>query len=114
VAGQGVVSDRAAMTKAVTGFDTAAANVKKAAKALEDELAADTKRYHGAQAAAFREVHTLLQEDLTTATKELAKMSTAVHESLKGYTTEDSDAADRMKRIQKKGGSNILRRLGGH
>jgi uncharacterized protein YukE len=114
VAGRGVVSDHKAMSDAVTGFDEAAANVKKAAGDLETELAEDTKRYHGEQAAAFKEMHLMLQEDLTTARKQLDLMSTSVHKSLTGYTTEDTHAADRMKKLRKKGAGAISSRLAGH
>jgi hypothetical protein len=114
MAGPGYQSDAAAMARAITGFNESAAETRASMNALDAELKGVLNRYAGAQAQAFWQLHTRLQEDMQIAGRELDTMSQLVTDSAKNYDLGDTDAAASMTNlVGQTGNSAILGRLSG-
>ncbi|MEV6343719.1 WXG100 family type VII secretion target [Actinoplanes sp. NPDC051851] len=113
MAGTGFQSDAAAMARAVSGFDESAAEARSAMTALENELLSILSRYQGAQATSFWQLHTRLQEDMRTASRELDTMSRLVRESATDYGTGDDEASSSIGSLVGQTGNAILGRLSG-
>jgi WXG100 family type VII secretion target len=115
VAGKGFTSDAAAMTRAITGFDESATNVRDSMRTLERDLQSTLASYRGAQAQAFWQLHRRLHEDMTLASRELDTMSRLVDSSRRNYDTSDAESASSMTSLasQVDGGGGVLGRLSG-
>lgn len=115
VAGPGYLSDAAAMSQAVQGFAECAANAKKTMSDLENELTSTLSQYQGAQAVAFWNLHTELQEQMTLASREIDVMSDLVNKSSQNYGSGDSQVSESLRAVANSAGStsSVLTRLGG-
>jgi len=114
MAGSGYLSDAAAMSTAIAGFNESAADTRSAMSALENELMSVLNRYQGTQAQAFWQLHTRLQEDMRTAGQELDTMSQLVSDSATNYDVGDTDVAASLNSLAgQAGNSAILGRLSG-
>jgi WXG100 family type VII secretion target len=114
MAGSGYQSDAAAMSRAVAGFNESATDARSSMSALDDELRNVLSRYQGAQAQAFWQLHTRLQEDMRTAGQELDTMSQLIHDSATNYDTGDTDVASTLNSLAgQTGNSAVLSRLAG-
>jgi WXG100 family type VII secretion target len=114
MAGTGYQSDAAAMSRAIAGFNESAADARSSMSALENELTSFLARYQGAQAQAFWQLHTRLQEDMRTAGQELDTMSQLVSDSATNYDTGDTDVASSLNSLAgQTGNSAVLGRLSG-
>jgi WXG100 family type VII secretion target len=114
MAGSGYQSDAAAMSRAVAGFNESATDARSSMSALDNELRSVLSRYQGAQAQAFWQLHTRLQEDMRTAGQELDTMSQLIHDSATNYDTGDTDVASTLNSLAGQAGdSAVLSRLAG-
>lgn len=114
--GIGFQSDAAAMTRAVQAFEDSSNQAKKAMSDLESTLLQATSKYQGAQAVAFQNLHTRIQEDMQVATKELATMSELVNSSFRNYSSADESVASTLQSVSNSAGNaggSVLGRLGG-
>ena len=113
--GTGFQSDSAAMTRAIQGFEDSSTQAKKAMSDLESTLTQATARYQGAQAVAFQNLHTRIQEDMQVAAKELVTMSELVNSSFRNYTAADDTVADTLHSVTNSAnaGGSVLSRLSG-
>jgi uncharacterized protein YukE len=115
VAGPGYLSDSAAMTQAIQAFDQCAQDAQQAMRNLEQELNSTLgNNYQGLQASAFWNLHTEIQQQMSTASKEIDTMSNLVSQAFKNYQSGDSQAADTMKQVASSANStsSTLQRLG--
>jgi len=103
------------MGRAVQGFEECAGNARKTMADLESELTSTMSRYAGDQATAFWNLHTRLQEDMTTAGKELDTMSNLVNQSFHNYGSGDAQVADTLRSVANSAdaGGQVLNRLVG-
>lgn len=115
MAGPGFLSDAAAMTQAIQGFQECAANAKKTMADLESELTSTLAQYQGSQAVAFWNLHTELQEQMTIAGREIDVMSDLVNKSFQNYGAGDSQVSDTLRTLAGNAGASnsVLNRLGG-
>jgi uncharacterized protein YukE len=114
MAGTGYQSDAAAMSRAVAGFNESADNARSNMSAMDTELRSFLGRYQGAQAQAFWQLQTRLQEDMGTAGRELDTMSQLVQFSATNYDTGDTDVASSLNSLAgQTGNSAVLGRLAG-
>lgn len=115
MAGPGYLSDAAAMTQAINAFEQCAADAKQAMANLENELTSTLAQYKGNQATAFWQLHTEVQQQMSTANQEIDVMSTLVNQSFRNYNTGDTNAADSMRAVANSASSTsgILSRLSG-
>jgi uncharacterized protein YukE len=115
VASPGFLSNAAAMTQAVQGFEECAANAKKAMADLENELTSTLSQYQGDQAVAFWNLHTELQQQMTTASREIDVMSNLVNSSFRNYGSGDDQVSQTLRSLANSAGSSnsVLNRLGG-
>lgn len=115
MASPGYLSDAAAMTQAIQAFAECAANAKKAMSDLENELTSTLSQYKGDQAVAFWNLHTELQGQMTTASREIDTMSNLVNQSFKNYGSGDSNAASTLRTLASSASasSGVLGRLTG-
>lgn len=115
MAGPGFLSDSAAMTQAIQGFQECAANAKKTMADLENELTSTLAQYQGGQAVAFWNLHTELQEQMTIASREIDVMSDLVNKSFQNYGAGDSQVSDTLRTLAGNAGASnsVLSRLGG-
>jgi len=111
----GFQSDSAAMTRAVQGFEETANNARQTMASLEQELTSTLAQYKGDQATAFWGLHTKLQEDMTSASKELDTMSTLVNQSFHNYGSGDADVSSTFSTLGNQAGAGgaVLSRLVG-
>jgi uncharacterized protein YukE len=115
VTSPGYLSDAAAMTKAVQAFEECAAQAKQAMTNLEGELTSTLAQYQGTQATAFWNLHSEIQQQMSTASQEIDVMSTLINQSFQNYSTGDTNAADSLRTLASGAGSSsaVLNRLGG-
>lgn len=115
MASSGYLSDSAAMTQAVQAFEECAVNAKKAMTDLENELTSTLSQYKGAQAVAFWNLHTELQEQMTLASREIDTMANLVNRSFQNYGSGDSQVSQTLHSLANSAGANsgVLSRLSG-
>jgi len=115
VAGQGFLSDAAAMQRAITGFAECASNARATMSAMESDLLSTLANYKGDQAVAFTNLHTALQDKMKAANTELDTMSELVNNSARNYNTGDQNAAQSIRNLggQIDAGGAVLGRLTG-
>ncbi|MEO6703144.1 MAG: WXG100 family type VII secretion target [Jatrophihabitantaceae bacterium] len=114
--GSGFQSDAAAMTRAVQAFEDSSTQARKAMSDLDGTLAQATAHYQGAQAVAFQNLHTRIQEDMQVASKELATMSELVNSSFRNYSAADDTVASSLHSVANSAGGaggSVLGRLSG-
>lgn len=115
MAGPGYLSDAAAMTQAINAFEQCAADAKQAMANLESELTSTLAQYKGNQATAFWQLHTEIQQQMTTANQEIDTMSALVNQSYRNYSSGDTNAADSIRTVASNASStsSVLSRLSG-
>jgi len=114
VTGPGFLSDSAAMTRAVQAFEDSSNATRKYMSDLDNALTQATAHYQGAQAVAFHNLHTRIQEDMQVASKELTTMSELVNGSFRNYTQADDTVASTLQAVSNSAGSqggSVLGRL---
>ena len=109
----GFQSDAAAMTQAIKGFEDSATSVTQTMRSLESDLTSMLSSYSGAQAQAFWQLHTRLQDDMTAASRELDTMSNLVNASRTNYNTGDETVASTLGGLAGGLGGSVLSRLSG-
>lgn len=113
MASTGFQSDAAAMTQAIRGFEESASSVSQTMRSLEGDLTSILSTYSGAQAQAFWQLHTRLQQDMTAASRELDTMSNLVNASRANYNTGDETVASTLGGLGGGLGGSVLGRLSG-
>lgn len=113
--GPGYLSNAAAMTQAINAFEQSATDARQAMTNLENELTSLLAQYQGSQATAFWNLHTEIQNQMSTASREIDTMSTLVNQSFRNYNTGDTNAADTMRTLAGSASSTsgVLNRLSG-
>jgi uncharacterized protein YukE len=100
VAGTGFLSNTAAMTQAINAFEQCAQDARNAMNNLREELESTlANNYQGTQATAFWNLHTQLQEQMTTANQEINTMSTLVNQAFKTYQSGDETAQQSINQV---------------
>jgi uncharacterized membrane-anchored protein YjiN (DUF445 family) len=103
----GFNAESSAMTRAINGFETCAENVQSAMAKLESDLQdqLNSNTYQGAQAQAFTNVSTKIQEDMQTASTQIQNMSQLMQTAFKNYLQGDQEAQQELNKIGNQAGS---------
>jgi uncharacterized protein YukE len=100
VASPGFLSNTAAMKQAISAFEQCAQNARTAMTNLEQELQSTlNNNYQGLQAAAFWNLHGQIQQDMTTANKQIDTMSTLVNQAFTTYQSGDETAQESLRQV---------------
>jgi hypothetical protein len=103
----GFNAESSAMTRAISGFETCAENVQSAMTKLESDLQEqlNSNTYQGAQAVAFTNVSTQIQDDMRTASTQIQNMSQLMQTAFKNYLQGDQQAQQELTKIGNQAGS---------
>jgi uncharacterized protein YukE len=115
VAGSGFEIEATAQQQAITGFSQAAENAKSTMNALAQALQESLGQYKGAQATAFWQVHSTLNDQMATASQHLDTLSDLIDKTTKNYNSGDDAATQTYQSVANTAGQNsdLLNRLGG-
>ncbi|MET0496570.1 MAG: DUF4157 domain-containing protein [Actinoplanes sp.] len=119
MAGSAFQSDAVAMAQAIKGFNESAEDTRSTMSLLAHELTHVVQQrsgvYQGAQAEAFSQLHSRLQDDMRVAGQELDTMSRLIGDSVTNYNTGDTEAASTFTSLSgQTGNSSVLGRLSGN
>jgi WXG100 family type VII secretion target len=103
----GLNVETSAMQSAIKAFETSSENLESAMKQLQQNLNGqlNSGTYRGAQAAAFNQVCTRIDEDLTKASSSLKNMSETMTQVFSNYQSGDEQAQAEFNKVGGAAGS---------